>query len=317
MSYIEMLHLPISFFLSFIAIRQLIPFLTKLKFGQYVRECGPETHQKKTGTPTMGGIGFLLGLMVTVLIFIWSEPGTWPLLVMIMGFAVIGFLDDYIKVVKKRNLGLKAYQKIALQLILTGAFIAYLMVTVGTEIYIPFLGGTYLDLGWLYIPLAVVVILGTTNGTNLTDGVDGLATSVTIIVATVLTTGDLLIGDGVHVGTSLALIGGLLAFLWFNRHPAKVFMGDTGSLALGGYVAGITLLNQNPLIILLIGLVYLVESISVILQVGYFKKTGKRIFKMAPIHHHFELSGFSEKRVVLLFVGVTVIMGILSVLSML
>lgn len=317
MTYIDMLHLPVSLLISFFAIKMLIPYLSKLKFGQYVRECGPESHLKKTGTPTMGGIGFLIGLLLTVLIFIWAKPGTWSLLVMIFGFAIIGFLDDYIKVVKKRNLGLKAYQKIILQLVLTGAFITYLMMTVGSEIYIPFSGGTYIDLGWFYIPFVTIVILGTTNGTNLTDGVDGLASSVTIIVASVLTVGDILLGDAVNVGTSLALIGGLLAFLWFNKHPAKVFMGDTGSLALGGYVAGITLINQNPLIIIIVGLVYLVESISVMMQVAYFKKTGKRIFKMAPIHHHFELSGYSEKKVVLLFVLVTVIMGILGVLSIL
>ncbi|MDA3846362.1 MAG: phospho-N-acetylmuramoyl-pentapeptide-transferase [Vallitaleaceae bacterium] len=315
MSMIEIIHLPISFILSYFIIKNMIPYLTKLKFGQFVRDDGPESHLKKTGTPTMGGIGFLIGIFLTAGIFFWVNKESLPILVMMIGFGTIGFLDDYIKVVKKRSLGLRAYQKLLGQLVLSIGFTVFLMMNLGTEIYIPFSSGSYLDLGWFFIPFSVIVILGTTNGVNLTDGIDGLATTVTIIVASVLTIGELWMGNG-NISLSLAVIGGLGAFLIFNRYPAKLFMGDTGSLALGGFVVSMAMIQQNPLIIMMIGFVYLVETISVMLQVGYYKKTKKRLFLMAPIHHHYELKGLRELQIVSLFSVVTFIMGVIAIVSM-
>jgi len=316
MKIIEMIHLPVSFILSYIIIKMMIPYLTRLKFGQFVRDDGPQSHLKKSGTPTMGGIGFLIGIFLTVGIFFWINIDSLPIVLMMIGFGSIGFLDDYIKVVKKRSLGLRAYQKLLGQLILSIGFSVFIMVTLGTDIYIPFSGGTYIDLGWFFIPFSIIVILGTTNGVNLTDGIDGLATTVTIIVASVFTITELWMGEG-NVGISLAVIGGLSAFLLFNRNPAKVFMGDTGSLALGGFVVAMAMIQKNPLIIMLVGFVYLVETISVILQVGYYKKTKKRIFLMAPIHHHYELKGLNELQIVSLFSIVTFAMSILAVVSIL
>ena len=299
-----------------------IPFLHKLKFGQQVRDDGPQAHLKKKGTPTMGGIAFLASVIITSLFYIKDYPKIVPILFMTVGFGVIGFLDDYIKIVKKNSDGLSAKQKLLGQFLITGIFAYYLMTSgeVGTGMLIPFTGGVengyYLELGWLFIPALFFIVLGTDNGVNFTDGLDGLCTSVTILVATFFT----VVAIGENAGISPitgAVVGSLLGFLLFNVYPAKVFMGDTGSLALGGFVASPAFMMQMPIFIAIVGIIYLVEVLSVIIQVTYFKKTGgKRIFKMAPIHHHFELCGWSETRVVAVFSIVTAILCLVAYLGL-
>lgn len=296
-----------SFVISAAAGPIIIPVLRKLKVGQTVRDDGPQTHLKKNGTPTMGGIIFLLGVIVTSIIYMKDSPRVIPVLFMTVGFGIVGFLDDYIKVVLKRSEGLTPIQKMAGQLVITAVF-AYYMVSisdVGLQMLIPFSGGKYLDIGIWAVPLLFFVVIGTVNGTNFTDGLDGLASSVTIMVAVFFT----VVAIGTNAGISpvtCAVAGGLMGFLLFNVYPASVFMGDTGSLALGGFVASAAYMMNMPLFIPLIGLIYLVEVLSVIIQVTYFKAThGKRFFKMAPIHHHFEKCGWSETRVVAVFSIVT------------
>ena len=301
----------IAFAVSAILCPIVIPFLHKLKFGQQVREDGPQAHLKKQGTPTMGGLVFLTAVVITSLLYIRDYPRIIPVLFMTVGFGVIGFLDDYIKIVMKRSEGLNPVQKLIGQFIITGIFVYYLVCSdeVGTSMLVPFTGGfehgIYLDLGFLFIPFVFFVVLGTDNGVNFTDGLDGLCTSVTILVATFLT----IISIGENSGISPitgAVVGSLLGFLLFNVYPAKVFMGDTGSLALGGFVASAAYMLQMPIFIIIVGFIYLVEVLSVIIQVTYFKAThGKRFFKMAPIHHHFEKCGWSETRVVAVFSIIT------------
>ncbi len=297
----------LSFLISAAAGPVIIPILRKLKVGQTVRDDGPQTHLKKNGTPTMGGIIFLLGTVVTCLFYVKDYPKIIPILFMTVGFGIVGFLDDFIKVVLKRSEGLTPAQKMAGQLVVTGVF-AYYMVKisdVGLTMLIPFSGGKYLDIGWLAVPLMFFAVIGTVNGTNFTDGLDGLASSVTVMVAVFFT----VVAVGTNSGiapVTCAVTGGLLGFLLFNVYPASVFMGDTGSLALGGFVASTAYMMRLPLFILIIGLIYLIEVLSVIIQVSYFKAThGKRFFKMAPIHHHFEKCGWSETRVVTVFSIVT------------
>lgn len=290
----------------------IIPILRKIKLGQYVREEGPQSHLQKAGTPTMGGFIFLSPLIMIGLFF--NHPVFW----LTLACAGIGFVDDYIKVVLKRSLGLRAYQKILLQLVVIGAYIGYQYSQgMDTEIIIPFSGMRTWDMGLWWVPFVVVVVLGTMNGANLTDGLDGLSGSVTgtmLIFFLYVSSGP----QNINLfSLTLVLLGGLLGFLWFNAHPAKVFMGDTGSLALGGFVAFFALELKMPLFILLFGIIYLVESLSVMIQVAYFKKTGKRIFKMTPIHHHFELSGLSEKRIVMLFTLITMLGVALSIIALL
>lgn len=306
----------ISFGISAVACPVLIPFLKKIKFGQQVREDGPQAHLKKQGTPTMGGIAFLFSVILTSLFFMKSYPQIIPILFMTVGFGFVGFLDDYIKVVRKHSEGLNPKQKMAAQFVITAIFCFYMMKYSGggTVIHIPFLHTDW-DMGWLYIPMVFLVVLGTDNGVNFTDGLDGLCTSVTIIVATFFTVVAMTTVSGIIPITG-AVVGALLGFLLFNVYPAQVFMGDTGSLALGGFVASTALVLQNPLIILLIGFIYLIEVISVMIQVVYFKKThGKRFFRMAPIHHHFELGGWSETRVVAVFTTVTALLCLIALLS--
>ena len=307
----------IAFAVSAILCPVVIPFLHKLKFGQQVREDGPQAHLKKQGTPTMGGLVFLTAVVITSLLYIREYPRIIPVLFMTVGFGVIGFLDDYIKIVMKRSEGLNPVQKLIGQFIITGIFVYYLVCSgeVGTSMLVPFTGGfehgIYLDLGFLFIPFVFFVVLGTDNGVNFTDGLDGLCTSVTILVATFLT----IISIGENSGISPitgAVVGSLLGFLLFNVYPAKVFMGDTGSLALGGFVASSAFMMQIPLFIPLIGLIYLVEVLSVIMQVSSFK----RIFRMAPIHHHFELGGWSETRVVAVFSIVTALLCLVAYLGL-
>ena len=277
-----------------------IPILRRLKVGQTVRDDGPQTHLKKNGTPTMGGIIFLLGVIVTSIFYVKDYPKIIPILFVTVGFGIVGFLDDYIKVVLRRSEGLTPAQKMAGQLIVTAIF-AWYMVSysdIGLLMLIPFSGGSYLDIGILSVPLLFFAVIGTVNGTNFTDGLDGLASSVTIMVAVFFS----VVAVGTKSGiapVTCAVTGGLLGFLLFNVYPASVFMGDTGSLALGGFVASTAYMLRLPLFIVIVGLIYVVEVLSVMIQVSYFKAThGKRFFKMAPIHHHFEKCGWSETRVV-------------------
>ncbi len=294
-----------------------IPFLRRLKVGQTERE-ELKSHQVKTGTPTMGGVIILAAVIVTSILFIPRYPKVVPILFLTVGFGIIGFLDDYLKVVLRRSDGLLAWQKMLLQIVVTTVFLIYLVkfTDVSLTMLVPFSGGKYVDLGWVAIPLFYLAVIGTVNGVNFTDGLDGLATSVTVLVAVFFTVVAVGTGSGIEPVTC-AVVGALLGFLLFNVYPASVFMGDTGSLALGGFVAATAYMLQMPLFILLVGLVYLVEVISVIMQVGYFKLThGKRIFKMAPIHHHFELSGWSETRVVACFSVVTALLCLVAYVAM-
>ncbi|MCD8122726.1 MAG: phospho-N-acetylmuramoyl-pentapeptide-transferase [Clostridiales bacterium] len=311
----------IAFAISAILCPIVIPFLHRLKFGQQVRDDGPQTHLKKQGTPTMGGLVILTSIVITSLFYIREYPRIIPVLFVTVGFGIIGFLDDYIKIVMKRSEGLNPLQKLVGQFVITGIFVYYLYRSgVGTEILVPFTGGWkdgyFLDLGILFIPFVFFVVLGTDNGVNFTDGLDGLCTSVTILVATFLTIVALGEDSGISPITG-AVVGSLLGFLLFNVYPARVFMGDTGSLALGGFVASSAFMMRMPLFIPLVGLIYLVEVLSVIMQVSYFKAThGKRIFKMAPIHHHFELCGWSETRVVAVFSIATAILCLVAYLGL-
>lgn len=312
----------IAFAVSALLCPVIIPFLHKLKFGQQVRDDGPQSHLKKQGTPTMGGLIILTSIIITSVFYIPLYPRIIPVLFMTVGFGIIGFLDDYIKIIMKRSEGLNPIQKLIGQFIITGIFAWYLLHSgeVGIDMLIPFTGGfengKFLSLGILFVPALFFITLGTDNGVNFTDGLDGLCTSVTILVATFLT----IVAIGENMGISPitgAVVGSLLGFLLFNVYPAKVFMGDTGSLALGGFVASAAYMMRLPLFIPIIGLIYLVEVLSVIIQVTYFKKTGgKRIFKMAPIHHHFELCGWSETRVVAVFSIVTALLCMIAYLGL-
>lgn len=297
----------ISFAISAAAGPIVIPILRKLKVGQTVRDDGPQTHLKKNGTPTMGGVIFLLAVLITSLIYAPQYPKVIPVLFMTVGFGIVGFLDDFIKVVLHRSEGLTPGQKMAGQLVVTAVFAYYMakISDVGLTLKVPFFTNISLNPGWLSIPLLFFVVIGTVNGTNFTDGLDGLAASVTVMVAVFFS----VVALGTNAGIApitLAVVGGLLGFLLFNVYPASVFMGDTGSLALGGFVASTAYMMNMPLFLLLVGIIYLVEVLSVMIQVTYFKVThGKRFFKMAPIHHHFEKCGWSETRVVTVFSIIT------------
>ena len=308
----------VSFALSAIMGPVIIPVLRNLKMGQTEREEGVKEHLKKAGTPTMGGVIILLSILITSLFYIRSNPQIIPVLFVTIGFGLIGFLDDYLKVVMKRSDGLFPKQKMALQIVVTAIFAYYLVKVAGISLkmLVPFSGGRYLDLGWLAIPVLFFAVIGTVNGVNFTDGLDGLASSVTVLVATFFTVVAIGTKSGIEPVTG-AVVGALLGFLLFNVYPASVFMGDTGSLALGGFVASTAYMLQMPLFIIIVGLIYLVEVLSVIIQVTYFKKTGgKRIFKMAPIHHHFELCGWSETRVVAVFSIITALLCMVALMAM-
>ena len=295
-----------------------IPFLRKLKMKQTERVEGVQSHLKKAGTPTMGGVMILLAVVITSVIYIGRYPKIIPILFLTLGFGLIGFLDDYLKVVMKRSDGLYPKQKMALQIVVTAIFAFYMVKFAGVPLtmLIPFSGGRYLNIGWLAIPLMFFVVIGTVNGVNFTDGLDGLASSVTVLVATFFTVVAIGTKSGIEPITC-AVVGALLGFLLFNVYPASVFMGDTGSLALGGFVASAAYMLQMPIFIIIVGFIYLVEVLSVMIQVTYFKKTGgKRIFKMAPIHHHFELCGWSETRVVAVFSIITAILCLIALMAM-
>ncbi len=287
----------------------MIPILRRLKVGNTERK-ELKSHQKKTGTPTMGGLMFLLAIIVTSLCFISSYPKIIPILFVTVGFGVIGFFDDYLKVVLKRSDGLLAWQKMILEIVVTAVFAIYLyrFSDIPMTMLVPFSGGKYADFGWLALPIMFLAVIGTVNGANFTDGLDGLATSVTVLIATFFSVVAVATNSGIEPITC-AVVGALLGFLLFNVYPASVFMGDTGSLALGGFVAAAAYMMQMPMFILIVGLIYWIEIISVMIQVGYFKIThGKRFFRMAPIHHHFELGGWSETRVVAVFSIITTLL---------
>ena len=307
----------ISFVLSLVLGPVVIPFLRKLKMGQTERVEGVQSHLKKAGTPTMGGVIILASVIITSLFYVKDNPKIIPVLFLTVGFGLIGFLDDYLKVVMKRSDGLYPKQKMGLQIVVTAIFAYYIVkvAKIPLTLLIPFSDGKYLDLGIFAVPLLFVAVIGTVNGTNFTDGLDGLASSVTVLVATFFTVVAVGTKSGIEPITC-AVVGALMGFLLFNVYPAKIFMGDTGSLALGGFVAGTAYMLQMPLFIILVGLVYVVEVLSVMIQVTYFKAThGKRFFKMAPIHHHFELCGWSETRIVAVFSVVTAVLCLIALMG--
>ncbi len=293
-----------------------IKFLHKLNFGQSIRECGPKEHMKKSGTPTMGGIMMLLAIVAAVAVWCNFTPALCIALLLTFGHALIGFVDDYIKVVMKRNLGLTAAQKFFMQFVLAGAYVYYIENHVQSDLSIAIPGTEYsLALGWLYYVLVFLLLVGTTNAVNLTDGLDGLAASVTLPVTVAYAF------IAYHTGHfdlsvfALAITGACLGFLLFNHYPARVFMGDTGSLAIGGGVAALALLTHTELLLVILGGIYVMEASSVIMQVSYFRLTGgKRIFRMTPIHHHFELGGWKETKIVKRFFAASCLLCLLGVL---
>lgn len=307
----------IAFAISVVLCPILIPLLKRLKFGQEVRDDGPKTHLKKEGTPTMGGVVILIAIAVTCLFYMKDYPEILPILFVTIGFGLIGFLDDFIKIVMKRSLGLRAWQKMLLQIVVAGVFAYYVVnyTDLNNEIIIPFTGKIVTLSNWAYVLLLMFVVVGTVNGSNFTDGLDGLASSVTALIATFFTVVAIGTGSGVAPVTCAA-VGALLGFLVFNVYPAKVFMGDTGSLALGGFVAATAYMLKMPLFIVIVAFIYLAEVLSVIIQVVSFKTTGKRVFKMAPIHHHFELCGWPESKVVAIFDIVTALLCVLSLIAL-
>ena len=305
----------ISFLISVIMSPIVIPYLKKLKFGQFVRDDGPESHLKKSGTPTMGGLIILLSIVITSLFYIKDYPKIIPVLMVTLGFGLVGFLDDYIKVVMKRSMGLHAWQKMLCQIVITGVFAFYIInyTDLGTSVIVPFVGKE-LNLGIMYVPVLFLIVLGTVNGANFTDGLDGLASSVTVLIATFFTVVAIGLKSGIEPITC-ACVGSLMGFLVYNVYPARVFMGDTGSLALGGFVAATAYMLKMPIFIAIVAFIYLAEVVSVIIQVGYFKLTGKRVFKMAPIHHHFELSGWPETKVVAIFAITTAVLCLIALFA--
>ena len=318
MDYTVFMPVLVAFVLSVIMGPVIIPVLRRLKMGQTEREDGVKSHLKKAGTPTMGGVIILLSVVITSVFYMKEHPKIIPILFVTLVFGLIGFLDYYLKVVLRRSDGLFPRQKMALQIVVTAVFAFYVrkFTDVPLAMLIPFSGGKYLDIGWLAVPLMFFAVIGTVNGVNFTDGLDGLASSVTVLVATFFTVVAIGTKSGIEPITC-AVVGALLGFLLFNVYPASVFMGDTGSLALGGFVASTAYMLQMPVFIIIVGLIYLIEVLSVMIQVTYFKKTGgKRIFKMAPIHHHFELCGWSETRVVAVFSIVTALLCLIALMAM-
>jgi phospho-N-acetylmuramoyl-pentapeptide-transferase len=309
----------VAFLISILEGPIIIPLLHKLKFGQSIREEGPKSHQKKAGTPTMGGIIFIISSFLTMLLIV-RKPGDEAMVALyaFVAFGIIGALDDGLKIIRKKNLGLRAYQKMILLLGVSGAFAYYAAHNpyIGTSIILPFAHKTW-DLGVFYIPFIIIYFTGTTNAVNLTDGLDGLATSVTLLVMTFFSLVSFATGHYTLAIFCAVVAGALLGFLRYNAFPAQVFMGDTGSLALGGAVAAIAMILKMPLLVIIVGGIYVMETLSVILQVASFKLTGKRIFKMSPIHHHFELSGWHETKVVSIFCIVTVVLCLVAFLSLL
>lgn len=317
----NLLPLIISFVISVIAYPYAIPALRKLKVGQNVRDNGPKTHLTKSGTPTMGGIVILIVFTVVGALFSLNSEISLVIILTTFLYGMIGFADDYIKVVKHRSMGLRAWQKLLAQFVVLLGFILYfyLRSNVGTKVLIPFTGGfengIYIDLGYAFIPVFLLVFLGTVNGANLTDGLDGLCGKVTIALSVFFLVVTILGNTGIAPSVS-AMIGALVGFICYNSNPASVFMGDTGALAIGGFVASTAFLTQTPIYIAIVGFIYLAEVLSDIIQIGYFKISGgKRIFKMAPIHHHFELCGYVETKITTNFTVVTIIMVVAAIIG--
>ncbi|MDR0272946.1 MAG: phospho-N-acetylmuramoyl-pentapeptide-transferase [Clostridiales bacterium] len=307
----------IAFVANIVLCPMMIPSLIKLKFGQYIRGDGPAGHKKKTGTPTMGGIMILISFLLAALVFVRDNPQVLAVVGVTLEFGLIGFLDDIIKIIKKRNLGLRTYQKLLAQIAVSVVFVFFWRMLPGysTEIIIPFFPDVSFNLGIAFPAFACLVFLSSTNGANLTDGLDGLAAGVTALIAVFFMFAAWMLDSPVLPVTGAA-VGSLLGFLLFNSHPARVFMGDTGSLALGGFVAAVALMLNMPLFLLIVAIIYVIESLSVIIQVSYFKMTRKRFFKMAPIHHTFELSGWPETKVVSFFYVVTAMACLLGYLAL-
>ena len=344
----------IGFFATLVIGPFIISFLGRLKMKQIQRDDGARDHLNKVGTPTMGGIMILMSLLLGSIFYVFQYPRIIPVLILTFGFGIIGLIDDYLKVVKKHPDGLKSLQKMILQIIVTGGFAVYLTLSNHLTLFIliPFSGGNFVDIGWLAYVVMFIAVIGTVNGTNFTDGLDGLASNVTLIVATFFAVVSFGLSHGGVMGSAMlpeemirlgtcfvtlnhgvyplaaAMIGALLGFLLFNCYPAKVFMGDTGSLALGGFVIGIAYVMEMPLFVIIVGFIYVVEVLSVMIQVTYFKVTkGKRVFKRTPIHHHFELDsedldysfkiqfpkkGWSETRIVTVFTTLTVLLSLIA-----
>ena len=316
-----MLAFGIGLLLVLLAMPKVIPFLHKMKFGQVEREEGLESHKKKGGTPTMGGVVFVLAAVIAAFVVNYkniTNPNLILITIVLVGYSLIGFIDDALIILKHQNEGLKAWQKFLMQAILAVGCYLYLENFVPgftTEVTIPIVK-VNIDFGWFYAVLVFIMFTGESNGVNLSDGLDGLATGLSMVAIAPFIIYAIMIKDYTIASYATAMVGALLGFMYFNYHPARIFMGDTGSLALGGFVAGTAYMMQMPLYIIIVGLIYLVEVASVMIQVTYFKKTGgKRIFKMAPIHHHFELCGWSETRVVAVFSIITAILCLIALMG--
>lgn len=316
---ISIVSLLVAFIIVWLAMPRVLPILHRLHFGQAIREEGPQSHMKKSGTPTMGGL-VIQGAVLIAVVIICLFTKKWdffPLIVMV-AFGAIGFIDDFIKVSKKHNLGLRAWQKLVLQFVAALAVALYAAWTpaIGTELVIPFMGTT-VDFGFWYVPFTFFAVVAVTNAVNLTDGLDGLASGVTAIVCLFFLAMAVALNQVSTAVFSGAVIGACLGFLRYNSNPAEIFMGDTGSMALGGAVIVMAIITRMQIFVLIAGLLYVIEALSVVIQVGYFKLThGKRFFKMAPIHHHFELKGWSETRVVTVFWIVTAVFVALAFLCL-
>ena len=310
-----------AFAVSMLATGRMIPLLRKKQFGQFIREEGPEAHLSKAGTPTMGGLAWITGVTIAMVISMFM-PGseTVPkiaILLSMFAFGAIGFIDDYNKIAKKQNEGLTPKQKLLLQVLFGVALAVFMMIKEGTTVLIPFARVT-VDMGWLYIPFIVFIEVAMANAVNLTDGLDGLSSSTSAIVACTFAIIGMTVGTGneAMAVAGQAVFGALLGFLLYNRYPAQIFMGDTGSMALGGVLSAMAIVGHVEWLLPIAGMIYVIETLSVIIQVTYFKKTGgKRVFRMAPIHHHFELGGWHETKVVRVFCLFTLVCCVIAVLS--
>ena len=294
----------ISLFVSAIGTKLLIPYLRHKQFGQFIREEGPQAHKKKAGTPTMGGVMIVFGIMICNRNV---TADTTAIILTMLAFGIIGFLDDFEKIAKKNNLGLTPKQKIMLQILFSLGIGLYMIFGgSGTEVFIPFVK-IYVNFGVLFMPFVIITEVAMSNGVNLSDGLDGLASSVTLVVAILFALVGYVHGNDILMISGVAIAGSLIGFLVFNKYPARIFMGDTGSMALGGVLSAIAIVSKTEFLLPIAGIIYVVESLSVIIQVTYFRKTGgKRFFRMAPIHHHFELGGMKEYNVVKMFTLVTI-----------
>ena len=311
----------IAFAVSMLVTARMIPFLKEKQFGQFIREEGPESHMAKQGTPTMGGVAIVAGVTVAVIVSMFL-PGSETvekiaLILSMFAFGAIGFIDDYNKIAKKQNEGLTPKQKLLLQVVFGLALAVFMMAREGTSVLIPFTGKS-VEMGWLYIPFIVFVEVAMANAVNLTDGLDGLAAGTSAIVAAAFAVIGMTLngGSGPMAVAGQAVLGALIGFLVFNHFPAKIFMGDTGSMALGGVLSAMAIVGHVEWLLPIAGLIYVIEALSVIIQVGYFKMSGgKRVFRMAPIHHHFELGGWHETKVVRVFCIFTLICCVIAFLS--